>query len=133
MMLVVQPARAWTRHHECSYNVARSATLVPPQLSHETAAMKYVTTRDLRNSPGAFRQTVSREDVVLTVNGKPFAVVVGVEDDEIDETLRLLRRLRAERAVSQMRREAAERGPDKLTDDEIEEEVRASRAQRRAR
>ena len=95
--------------------------------------MKYVTTRDLRNSPGAFRQTVSREDVVLTVNGKPFAVVVGVEDDEIDETLRLLRRLRAERAVSQMRREAAERGPDKLTDDEIEEEVRASRAQRRAR
>jgi PHD/YefM family antitoxin component YafN of YafNO toxin-antitoxin module len=92
--------------------------------------MKFVSTREVRNNPSEFRETVEHEDVVLTANGKPFAIAVGVEEDELAETMGLLRQLRALRAMARMQKSAAERGLSTLSAEEIEEEIRATRRAR---
>ncbi len=93
--------------------------------------MKYLSSRDLRNTPGILKDQVRDEDLVLTANGRPVAVVIGVDDGDIEETLALIRQARAVRAVSRMRRDAADRGADKLTDADVDREIRAARTERR--
>jgi prevent-host-death family protein len=92
--------------------------------------MKFMSTRDLRNRPGSVRKVLRDEDVVLTASGKPVAVVIGVDEQELEETMDLLREVRAQRALSRLQRGAAERGADRLSADEIEREMRADRAER---
>jgi prevent-host-death family protein len=93
--------------------------------------VKFISSRDVRNNPSEFRETVEREDVVLTVGGKPFAIVVGVEEDELEETLDVLRQVKALRAMSRMQRKAEELGLDRATSEEIGKEIRAARRSRR--
>lgn len=93
--------------------------------------MKYLSSRDLRNTPGKLKDEVRDEDLVLTANGRPVAIVVGVDDGDIEETLAVLRQARALRAVGRMRRGAAERGLDALSEADIVGEITAARAERR--
>ena len=95
--------------------------------------MRFVSTREVRNNPSEFRETVEQEDVVLTANGKPFAIAVGVEEDDLAETMDLLRQLRALRAMARMQKSATERGLNTLSEEEIEEEIRAARRERKER
>ena len=74
---------------------------------------------------------MAREDMVLTVGGKPFAIAVGVEEEEVQETLELLRRLRALRAVTRMQRSAEKRGIGSVSADVIDEEIGEARKARR--
>jgi prevent-host-death family protein len=94
--------------------------------------MKFISIRDLRNQSGLIQRTVSEETVTLTSNGKPFALVVGLNDSEDPgEMERLIRQARAQLALSRIRKQARETGVDRLTPDEIDEEIRAARAERR--
>jgi prevent-host-death family protein len=94
--------------------------------------MKYVSVRELRNRPGRLWSTLSKEDVVLTSNGKPMGVLVGVDETRLDDTVDAIRRARATLAVSRMRKTAAESGLDKLSMSEIDREVREVRRRRRS-
>ena len=69
--------------------------------------MRFLSTRDLRNRPGYVRELARQDDLVLTANGKPIAILVGVEEDEFEETARAIRQAKAQRALSRMRRQAA--------------------------
>jgi antitoxin (DNA-binding transcriptional repressor) of toxin-antitoxin stability system len=93
--------------------------------------MKFVSSRDVRNNPARFREAVEREDVVLTAGGKPFAIAVGVDEDEVEETLELLRRVRALRAMTRLQTQAGERGLGGMSMDEIDAEVQDTRKSRR--
>jgi antitoxin (DNA-binding transcriptional repressor) of toxin-antitoxin stability system len=93
--------------------------------------MKFVTSREVRNNPSQFRQDVERDDVILTVGGKPFALAVGIDEDEIEETLDILRRLRALRAMGRMQRTAEGRGVSGISSEEIDKEIREARKGRR--
>ena len=93
--------------------------------------MKFVSSRDVRNNPSEFREVVEREDVVLTVGGKPFAIAVGVDENDIEETLDVLRRLRALRAMARMQHRAEERGLTGMPGEEVDEEIREARRSRR--
>jgi hypothetical protein len=95
--------------------------------------MKFISGRDLRNRPGLIQDLVNKEDLVLTANGKPIAIMLRLEEDDFEETLRAIRQARAFLAVSRLRRRAAELGLDKLTDEEIQKEIRAVRAQRKTK
>jgi prevent-host-death family protein len=93
--------------------------------------MKYLSTRDLRNRPGVVREIVQEGDVVLTANGKPVALIVPIEDGDIERTTQVLRRARAQLAVAGMRRSAEQNSSARLTDKEIDGEIRATRRARR--
>ena len=92
--------------------------------------MKFLSTRELRNRPGAIREILQDGDVALTANGKPFAIIVGIEEGDLERTAAVIRRARAQLAVSRMRRAAAVAGVDALSQKEIEVEVSAVRAKR---
>ena len=93
--------------------------------------MKFLSTRELRNRPGFVRELAQKEDLVLTVNGKPIAMLLGFEEGELEETVRAVRQARAQRALSRMRREAAKRGLEKTSLSAIDAEIRAIRSKRK--
>lgn len=95
--------------------------------------MKFLSTRDLRNRPGYVRDLAREDDLVLTANGKPVAILVGVEEDEFEETARAIRQAKAQRALSRMRQQAARRGLDRLSAAAIDVEIRAVRSKRKSR
>lgn len=95
--------------------------------------MKFVSTRELRNRPGSVRELAQRDDVVLTANGKPIAILLGIEEEELEETARAIRQARAQRALSRLRKQAAQRGSDRTSASAIEAEIRAVRSKRQPR
>jgi prevent-host-death family protein len=92
--------------------------------------MRLISDRDLRNYPGKVREALARGEVVVTSRGKPYAVMLPVDDpDRLDDTLKLAARLRAQMSVSEIRKRAAAAGLDRITDEEILEEIRQARNQ----
>ncbi|MQA88691.1 MAG: hypothetical protein GEU90_00445 [Gemmatimonas sp.] len=90
--------------------------------------LRMVSMRDLRNTPGRFWKTLKREGaVVLAVNGVPKAVVLSVPDGDLETVVKLATRVRAQQATEAARRISRERGTDRLTLEEIDQEVREAR------
>ena len=95
--------------------------------------MEFVTIRDLRLKPGVVWDKLHQQrEIILTSNGRPVAVIAGVGENDVEETVAALRRARAQAAVSRLRRAAAERGVDGLSAAEIESEIAQVRRVRRA-
>ena len=94
--------------------------------------MKFVSTREFRNRPSYVRALAQRDDLVLTSKGKPIGILIGLEGGDFEETARLIRQARAQRAVSRMRRQAARRGLDRLPPSAVEAEIRAVRSTRKS-
>ena len=95
--------------------------------------MKFLSTRELLNRPGHVRKLVQKEDLVLTANGKPVALMVGINEDDFEETTLAIRQARALRAVSRMRKHAATLPPEVKSPSAIEAEIRAVRAKRKTK
>lgn len=90
--------------------------------------MKYVSVRDLRNRASeVWRDLAKEKDLVLTSNGRPIAILSSIGEDNVDEALAALRRARAVLAVKKLQAQSVAQGTDKLTEDEIEEEIAAVR------
>ena len=94
--------------------------------------MKFLSTRELRNRPGYVRDLAQKDDLVLTTNGKPVAILLGIEEDELEETARAIRQAKAQLALSRMRRQAARRGADRMPARAIDAEIRAVRSRRKS-
>ena len=95
--------------------------------------MEFVTIRDLRLKPAEVWDKLRRQrEIVLTSNGRPVAVIAGVREDDVEETVAALRRARAQATVSRLRRAAAEQGVDRLPPTEIESEIAQVRRERGA-
>lgn len=93
--------------------------------------MCFVTVRDLRNKPAKIRETLSTEqDVILTANGKPFAIMSSISEDTLESSLSMMRRIRTEQAVAALQRQSLETGRDRITSREIDEEIRTVRRKR---
>jgi antitoxin (DNA-binding transcriptional repressor) of toxin-antitoxin stability system len=93
--------------------------------------MTFVPYRMLRNTPAELRRRLKEGGhLVVTADGEPFAVMVSIEPDEVEQALELILRLRAQQAVRRMRRLARERGVNRLSEAEIEEEIQAVRRER---
>jgi len=94
--------------------------------------MEFVTIRDLRLKPAEVWDKLRQQrEIILTSNGRPVAVIAGVGESDVEETVTALRRARAQAAVARMRRVAAEHSVDKLSAAEIESEIARSRHERR--
>jgi antitoxin (DNA-binding transcriptional repressor) of toxin-antitoxin stability system len=94
--------------------------------------MKFVTVRDFRIKPGSVWSNLeNNEEVVITSNGKPIALLTGISDITFDETLIALRRAKAELAVSRMRKTSFKKGRSRLTVKEIASEIVSTRKNRK--
>ncbi len=94
--------------------------------------MKFVSVRDLKNQPGAVWESLKDgEDIVVTSNGKPFALLVETDEASLEQQLKEMRFAKARLALSRLRKQAQEAGLDKLTSDEIDELIARTRKKRR--
>jgi len=93
--------------------------------------METLSYRMIRNEPGKFEKLLSEQGViVLNKSGKPFAVILDATTESVEDTLRLVSQVRAQKAIAEMRASARKRGLDQLTPDEIRAEIDAVRSAR---
>jgi len=94
--------------------------------------MEFVPVREFRLRPRqVWKRLTESGELVITSYGKPIALLTGVNEATLEQTLVALRRARAQVAVSQMRATAQARGLDRLTAEEIDAEVQATRRSRK--
>ena len=85
--------------------------------------MVFISSREIRNNPALLWKN---DEVVLTVNGKPKAVVIKIDGDP-KIVLDLIEKVKAQMAVEELRIFSLKKGLNNLSDGEIEkiiEEVR---------
>lgn len=81
--------------------------------------MNFYSVRDLRtDSKRMWADLTSGDEVILTNNGKPSALVIDIPEGSFDEIVQSVRQAKAMIALSNIRTKAAETGF--LSDDEIE-------------
>jgi len=96
--------------------------------------MKFVSVRELRSKTATIRQDLAQaREIVLTANGRPFALMTPVGPDTVEEELQALRRARARAAVERLRTQAKAAGLGQLTAAAIDQEIAAARRSRRRR
>ena len=93
--------------------------------------MKFITVRDIRTSPAAiWKRLPEEQEMVITNNGKPIALLTPLSDETLEETVSAVRRARAVNAARRMRHIAEERGLSSLTEEDIQGEIDAARRER---
>jgi antitoxin (DNA-binding transcriptional repressor) of toxin-antitoxin stability system len=93
--------------------------------------MGFVSIRDMRTRPGeVWQQLEEQGDLIVTSSGRPFALMIAAEGEDIEQLLLALRQAKAQLAVTRMRAQAAAKGLDRLSEEEIEAEVAAARRER---
>ena len=96
--------------------------------------MDFVTVGQLRtDSAKVWGKIAAGEEIVLTRNGKPFAIIAPTQPSEVESNLRALRAAGFGAALSEMQRHAAKTGLSKMTLKEINAEISAARKENRDR
>lgn len=86
--------------------------------------MKFVTVRDFRNnSAQVWRQLKEVEEMVITSNGKPVALLTPLTDETLEPTLRIIRKAKALAAISTLQLQSAIRNNDSMPLRDINEEI----------
>lgn len=93
--------------------------------------MTFVSIRDMRTRPGEVWQQLQNEgDLIVTSSGRPFALMISAEGEDVEELLLALRRARAQLAVARMRKQASNAGLERMPLNEINAEIRQARIER---
>lgn len=94
--------------------------------------MRFISVRELSTKPKEVWQKIKEDDIIITSNGKPIAILSGVTGASLDRELRAIRRGRALLALEEMQKVAEARGTGKWADSRIEAEIAAVRKSRRS-
>ncbi|OGB89473.1 MAG: prevent-host-death protein [candidate division NC10 bacterium RIFCSPLOWO2_12_FULL_66_18] len=93
--------------------------------------MKFVSVRDFRLKPGQLWERLGREgELIVTSNGRPIALLIPVNEDNFEQTVAAVRRSRVLMALEGMQRASLAAGTDRMSDAEIEAEIKAARRSR---
>jgi antitoxin (DNA-binding transcriptional repressor) of toxin-antitoxin stability system len=93
--------------------------------------MQFISVREMNTKPKEVWEKIKNEEVVITSNGKPIALLSAVSEGTLEKTIRMIRRSRALMALEEMQKKSLVSGLDKITDAEIESEIHAVRKSRR--
>jgi prevent-host-death family protein len=87
---------------------------------------------DLKKKPAKqWLKAAAQNDLVVTSNGQPVAVLLGIDATSVDSARALLRSVRALQAQSALQKNAASNGTSNLSSAEIGAEISAARRTRR--
>ena len=94
--------------------------------------MRFVTVRELRGRPGQIWKQLARfKDLVLTLNGKPIAIISSTSEEFLEENLAEARKSRALAALDAIQKDSVRRGLNHMTMDEIDAVIQKVRRGRR--
>ena len=94
--------------------------------------MRFVSVRKLNTKPKEMWKKITQGETVVTSNGKPIALLSPVTEETLEKTLRAIRRSRALMALEELQNRSLESRLDRLTDSEIDSEIKAVRKNCRA-
>lgn len=93
--------------------------------------MKFISVRDLRTSPAqVWKKLPEEKEMIITNNGRPIALLTPISDENMEDTIRFVRRARAVSAIEKIQFNSVKTGKHEMTETEIEEEIRKSRKDR---
>jgi len=93
--------------------------------------MYFISVRDLRGKPSQIWKQLARvKEMVLTLNGKPIAIISSTSEEQLEASLAEARKARAVAALNAIRKESARRGLNKMTMDEIDVIIQKARKAR---
>ena len=93
--------------------------------------MRFISVRELRNNSGqVWRDLPAEQELIVTSNGKPVALLSAVDGDHLEESLAALRRAKAMVAMDAMQQHALRSGLDRLTLEEINTVIQEVRKER---
>jgi antitoxin (DNA-binding transcriptional repressor) of toxin-antitoxin stability system len=94
--------------------------------------MKFITVRDFRTSSAQIWKTLPEEqEMIVTNNGKPVALLTPLSDKTLEDTLSAVRRAKAVNAVKLIQQQSVKNGTDTMTLEEINYEIKTARKKRR--
>jgi antitoxin (DNA-binding transcriptional repressor) of toxin-antitoxin stability system len=94
--------------------------------------MKFVSVRDFRTSSANIWKTLPEEqEMIITNNGKPIALLTPLSDRTLENTISSIRQAKAINAVKLIQQESLKKEFDKITMEEIDEEIKRIRTQRK--
>jgi hypothetical protein len=68
--------------------------------------MSYLQVKDLKKSKELWEKLEKEREIIITKDGQPKAIMIGIEPDELESSLREIRRSLFSAAVSRVRRRA---------------------------
>ena len=90
--------------------------------------MRFVSVRELRGKSAAiWKELAQEQEMVITSNGKPIALLAATSEELLEELLAALRSARALAAVNAMQQASIKAGTDRLSAADIEAEIKAVR------
>jgi hypothetical protein len=94
--------------------------------------MQFVPIRDLRSEPSALRKKLATEgELILTVDNKPFAIIIDLGDEDVQDVLLMLSRLRAQMAARSIRGQEHQGGLNNVSMKDINAVIKKTRAKRK--
>ncbi len=93
--------------------------------------MQFMTTSALRN-PKAWNK-ISHGRAMVTRGGRPIAIVIPVTESGFEAAIEESSRIEGMKALRNLQEQARASGVDKMTDADIQAEIRATRKERKAR
>ena len=94
--------------------------------------MQFVPYRTLRNEPTTLRKKLASEgELVLTMDNQPFAVMISLGDENVQDILLMVSRLRAQMAVRAIRSQARKAGLDTMALKDVNALIKKMRAERK--
>jgi len=90
--------------------------------------MRFLTVRDLRNkSAQVWKDLLEEQEMIITNNGRPVAILSSINENNLETSLNSIRRSRLVQAVSSLQLESIKKGKNKLTIDDINQEINEAR------
>ena len=89
--------------------------------------MNYVAIKDLKQSRSLRERLQKEREIVVTKDGQPFALLIGITPNNLEQSLMEIRRAMFSSAVSSARKKAGVNPPDP---DDVQNEIRRSRKNR---
>jgi prevent-host-death family protein len=94
--------------------------------------MNFYTVRDLRTHPREVWDKLSEtQEIIITNNGKPTALMIEIDDENLEEVLASVRQSMAMRAVNKLRIASVRSGRSEMTSEDIDEEIYKTRKEKR--
>jgi PHD/YefM family antitoxin component YafN of YafNO toxin-antitoxin module len=96
--------------------------------------MQFVPVRQFRVDPASVWAALEKDErLVVTNHGRPTALMIKVDGDSLMETIATVDQARWTRLLARIRAQVVAAGADKMTEEEIEAEIAAARAEMAAR
>ncbi len=94
--------------------------------------MNFIPVRKLRLQPAEVWKTLKKDkELIVTNNGNPIAFMTPINSENLEETMLAFRRARAFQALNSIQREAVASGKSKITNAEIDKEIKTVRKKRK--